>query len=86
MNTVGAIYTMVYQRTTHPAHVTSDNRLPPIRPFPHAVHDTRHGNHGARRCADPVKLQVGLLYFRRFNSFLRGVSVPALDSIIDVLN
>lgn len=84
MNTVGAIYTMVYQRSTHPAHVTSDNRPSPIRPFPHSVHDPRHGGHGARRCTHPVKLQVGLLHLRRHNSFLRIVSVPALDFIIDV--
>jgi hypothetical protein len=77
MNAVGAIYTMVYQRTTHPAHVTFHNRPPPIRPFPHTVHDPRHGGHGARRWTYSVKLQMGLLYLRRRNALLRGVSVPA---------
>lgn len=82
MNTVGAICTMVYQRTAHPAHVTSDNRPPPVGPFPHPVHDPRHGSHGTRRCTHSVNLQVGLLCLRRRNSLLRGVSAPALDSVI----
>lgn len=76
MNIVGAIHTVVYQCATHPPHVTADDRPPPIRPFLHPVHDTRHGSHGARRSAHSDIVQVGLLCLWRHNTPLRCVSIP----------
>ena len=74
---VGAIYSVVHQRTPYPPFFTPDYGSPLIRSLPHDIYDHRYGCDRTSWCTHAVVVQMGFLCFRCSDAPLCRVSLYA---------
>jgi bacteriorhodopsin len=77
---VGAIHTVVYQRTAHHPHVTVYDGSSTVRSLPHYILYYRYGYHWTLWRTHPDIVQVGFLCVWSLGAFLRRVSFSYIGS------